>query len=191
MVRYSTCTREISAAHHVRKKASRTGSRSRVTTDRYRATESGERTDNANRQIQDRSNPCDGHTNEQTTNGEKFVKSGERTDKANGQIQDRPRFLTGSMVSPPTHPKTNNLRQNDEVESQNPAIRANQGRNCVGWTRAGPCQACFVTAGAVREYEYAMPPSPSPQLTLLLFPSYSYRTVRNTCATNTRPLPGI
>ena len=38
------------------------------------------------------------------------MKSGERTDKANGHIQDRPRFLTGSKVSPPTHPKTNNLR---------------------------------------------------------------------------------
>ena len=35
------------------------------------------------------------------------MKSGERTDKADGHIQDRPRFLTGSMVSPPTHPKTN------------------------------------------------------------------------------------
>ena len=44
------------------------------------------------------------------TNGEKFVKSGERTDKADGHIQDRARVLTGSKVSPPTHPKTNNLR---------------------------------------------------------------------------------
>ena len=35
------------------------------------------------------------------------MKSGERTDKADGHIQDRPRFLTGSKVSPPTHPKTN------------------------------------------------------------------------------------
>ena len=38
------------------------------------------------------------------------MKSGERTDKADGHIQDRARFLPGSKVSPPTHPKTNNLR---------------------------------------------------------------------------------
>ena len=82
-----------------------------VTTDRYRATESGERTDNANGKIQDRYNPCDGHTNDKRrTHGEKFVKSGERTDKANGQIQDPSRMFNGSIVSPPTHPKTNNLR---------------------------------------------------------------------------------
>ena len=46
----------------------------------------------------------------QTTNGEKFVKSGERTYNADGHIQDGPKILTGSNVSPPTHPNTNNLR---------------------------------------------------------------------------------
>ena len=35
------------------------------------------------------------------------MKSGERTDKADGHIQERLRFLPGSKVSPPTHPKTN------------------------------------------------------------------------------------
>ena len=42
------------------------------------------------------------------TNGEKFVKSGERTDNTDGQIQDRSRIFNGSIVSPPTHPKTKN-----------------------------------------------------------------------------------
>ena len=44
------------------------------------------------------------------------MKSGERTDKANGHIQDRPKILTGSNVSPPTHPNTNNLRLQCERE---------------------------------------------------------------------------
>ena len=48
----------------------------------------------------------DGHTHTHT-HTEKFVKSGERTDNGNGRIQDRPNIFNGSIISPPTHHKTN------------------------------------------------------------------------------------
>ena len=43
------------------------------------------------------------------------MKSGERTDKADGHIQDGPKILTGSKVSPPTHPKTNKFCDDSRV----------------------------------------------------------------------------
>ena len=94
-----------------------------VMTDRYRATESGERTYNANGQIQDRSNIFGQITNDRRrTHGEKFVKSGERTDNAHGQIQDRLNIFTGSIVSPPTHPQTNNLRPVRKIKLRSPVV---------------------------------------------------------------------
>ena len=73
-----------------------------------------------------------------TTHGEKFVKSGERTDNANGQIQDRSRILNGSIVSPPTNPKTKNCDeysirsafcdlQRSVIRVSDPLMRLGQG----------------------------------------------------------------
>ena len=96
----------------------------------------------------------------QTTNGEKFVKSGERTYNADGHIQDGPKILTGSNVSPPTHPNTNNLRYEYSYGSQLQPTRT---------VRYGP-----VLVRVLHRYEYSHSYSTSTRTTIAIRTLYLY-----------------